>query len=385
MTVIDGKVYNMYELIKPLKETLEKSSLEDMQRWFSSYPKDVPWYVISDYCIGDKGKQNDVVSFSVLLNHDKLENIKSYINASAPKDIKSIRTVPAELLSYINSPVIYHFTFMLPRRDKLLKDYISAEAIKSYLPVLEDYVRAVDIQSTFEDGYLESVIRRIHLFEKDVERNNFNFGLARQVILIGCLASLVYYYLTLLKSPSHIAWVSDKDAIADRYDGFIYDFSVFAFSIEYSTHLIESGYPDATIDKPKFISAIPENYFDELTRIPDYLAGTMADFDLKENKFSKDKYHTIHSNSLIDSQNHSIIQISNEKENISVKRLKFLPSQIESTEGVIRPANDSDCVVYIVDRDDILTLDFAGIMDVISALSNDKNALLQNRGKLEVR
>lgn len=60
----------MLELLTPLKKTVNQSAKDDLEYWLSSMPDRAAWYVISDYCFGDKTKQNDTVSFTVLLNCD---------------------------------------------------------------------------------------------------------------------------------------------------------------------------------------------------------------------------------------------------------------------------------------------------------------------------
>lgn len=75
----------MLELLIPLKKTVNQSAKYDLTNWLDTMPDGAAWYVISDYCFGDKTKQNDTVSFTVLLHHDKLENIKEYINHFAPR------------------------------------------------------------------------------------------------------------------------------------------------------------------------------------------------------------------------------------------------------------------------------------------------------------
>jgi hypothetical protein len=52
----------MLDLFGPL-ETAFRTFAEDMANWFAAFPADVPWTVVSEYCIGDFGKMNDVISF----------------------------------------------------------------------------------------------------------------------------------------------------------------------------------------------------------------------------------------------------------------------------------------------------------------------------------
>ncbi|MCO1335945.1 hypothetical protein MO867_16550 [Microbulbifer sp. OS29] len=315
----------MLELLIPIRETLNKSALVELSNWFCEMPDNAAWYVISDYCFGDKTKQNDTVSFTILLNHDKIENIKKYINHFAPKDIKSTRTVSEEFLQYINSPVVFTFTFVIDRKSNLLRDYASDENMLSFLGPFRNIVNGIASKSTFDSGYIDSVLKRSYLFEADFEKKNFNSKLARQIFLVSAFAGLVFEHLTITKKPEYIQWVSDRDALAERYDGFIYDLSYFLFLTGYYGYILKTEKSPMMLDKPKFIFPTPEksgkNNFDELIRIPDYLAGTLADFDITANTFSKDKYNTILFGSMVNSKNHVVLNVSGSSNDITCRRL----------------------------------------------------------------
>lgn len=319
----------MLELAIPLRKTFEKSALADFTAWLSPLPKDAAWYVISDYCFQDKLKQSDVASFTILLNHDKHENIARYIGAIAPKDIKSTRTVSTEFLRYLNSPVMFHITFVVDRSCNMLREYATKENMKMFLPGFEDYVRRIDSASSFEVGYVASVLKRARSFNASFEAKSVNVSLSRQVYLVATFASLVFHYLNQLKSPSHIAWVSDRDALVDRCDGFVFDLAYFMFLSEYEG--VVSAQADRAqhlIDKPQFIFKLPEkgepNLYDHFIRIPDYLAGTLADFEINSRAFSKEKFYTVCDNSLIDSPNHAILQLQGNGADLYVRRFVYV-------------------------------------------------------------
>lgn len=316
----------MLELSKPLKITFEKSSLRDMESWFDDYPDDSAWYVISDYCFGDKNKKSDSVSFSILLNHDKIDNIKEYIHAVAPKDIKSTRSVSKGFIQYINSPVIFHITFMIDRNTKYMKDYATRENMKEFLAVFREFATLIDKNSSFDEGFVSSALKRSREFERDFDNKNFNVKLSRQIYLVSVFASLIFYYLNKTKKPSYIKWVSDRDAINKRYDGFIYDLAYFLFLSEVSQDInYVEGSEMTLLHKPNFIFPVEEELesglYDELIRIPDYLAGTLADFDMNSGTFSKDKFYTVFFDSLVESKNHSVIQVYGEGERLSSRRI----------------------------------------------------------------
>lgn len=61
----------MLDLFTPL-ETSFRTVAADMAGWFAAFPADVPWTVVSDYCIGESGKKNDVISFEIIATNKSL-------------------------------------------------------------------------------------------------------------------------------------------------------------------------------------------------------------------------------------------------------------------------------------------------------------------------
>ena len=47
----------------PVLITATKTVQQLMIQWFAGYPEGMPWTIVSDYCVGDDGKKNDVFSF----------------------------------------------------------------------------------------------------------------------------------------------------------------------------------------------------------------------------------------------------------------------------------------------------------------------------------
>ena len=107
----------MLDICSVLKQTINQSTIKEFTSFISNYTHGATWHIISDYCFDDKNKENDAMTFSVLLNHDKIDNIKRTISELAPKDIKNTRTINEKFLNYINSRVFYHFTFLLRKED----------------------------------------------------------------------------------------------------------------------------------------------------------------------------------------------------------------------------------------------------------------------------
>ena len=126
----------MIQLTNLLLEIFNKKEGLNIKQFLDQFPSKASWYLVSDYCIDDSKKANDAFTFSLILNHDKYDNIKDFINNIAPKDIKNTRTISDGIISYINSPVTYHFSIVIPRNEKLLSRLINKDEIREIIEKL---------------------------------------------------------------------------------------------------------------------------------------------------------------------------------------------------------------------------------------------------------
>lgn len=208
--------------------------------------------MVSDYCIGDPGKKNDVVSFVIVASHDTLANICGYIAAAAPKDIKNTRTVPAGIVQYLGLPVTFSVSFVVSRESHLLHDYIALANMEDFLPDVEDFLRSVQANSSAPNAYFDDVAKRLRLFKRDIVANRqFNAKLARQAFLVATFGAQVFKHLAVAKQPSQIRWISDRDALLDRHDGLVYDLAYVIILLFYSTALDRRDEGILLLDKPR--------------------------------------------------------------------------------------------------------------------------------------
>jgi len=317
----------MLDLHTPLESSF-RTVASDMAAWFAAFPADVPWTVVSDYCIGDRGKKNDVISFVIIAKYDTTANICAYIAATAPKDIKNTRTVSVGLMQYLSLPMTFSISFVVSRESQLLRDYISVENMDAFLPNVESFLRVLQANSTAKAPYFEDVSKRLKKFKRDIEANKqFNARLARQVLLVATFGAQVFKHLAVIKQSSQIRWISDRDALLDRYDGLVYDLAYIIFLLFYSTTLAHREDGIYMIDKPKFIFEIPEktglHRYDELARLPDYLAGTLADIDLGTLTFTHEKFEQLWRNVFVRSANNTVIETLGNLDRVTTRRIAF--------------------------------------------------------------
>lgn len=118
----------MIDLLRVLVQATV-TTRSQLKQWFARYPAGMSWSVVSDYCIGDVTKGNDVFSFVVVAPHDEAEDICEYIAGAAPKDLKNTSKVPLSLVQYLTCevPVTFSVSFVITREAALLRDYLSVE------------------------------------------------------------------------------------------------------------------------------------------------------------------------------------------------------------------------------------------------------------------
>lgn len=304
-----------------------------LKQWFVRYPAGMTWSVVSDYCIEDINKGNDVFSFVVVAPHDKAENICDYIAGAAPKDLKKTSNVPLGLVQYLTCeiPVTFSVSFVMKREVALLRDYLSVEAMTALVAGAITFManRASLYQDARDMDYHQSVIRRLKAFERDLDHKGVNAKLARQIHLVAAMVATLCNMLSQAVSARAIRWISDRDALFERHDAVVTDLAY----VYYLTQAIEfnppkqreTHHPGASLATLGF--EIPEktgkHRFDELVRLPDYLAGTLADLNSETMMVSMEKFDVVLKNVFVNSKNHWLVQLLSTGERITARSALF--------------------------------------------------------------
>ncbi|MBU2967226.1 hypothetical protein Q4508_18985 [Amphritea sp. 2_MG-2023] len=313
----------MLDIIIALQKVLDQSAKRSISDWLSPLPKGAAWHLISDYVFDDHNR-HDTASFVLLLNHDKLETICNYIDNQAPADIKKSRSASEGMIRYLQSPVVFSFTFVLDDGDKFLSTYAPFSAMIDGLEDITEIVELLDKNSVAENTYFLQVKKRLSSFISELKRKG-NAKLARQVFLVAAYAAVVLDYLDMVTEPSIASWVSDRDAILKRHDGIVWDVASIMFYLLKSNRMPSDRYIVNIIDKPKLIHIVPEesgpNYLDPLIRMPDYLAAAASGINLHNLEFSHPKLETIGSACFFGAPNSVFCTLSWTGQGFFVRRL----------------------------------------------------------------
>ena len=317
----------MLHITNAIKQIIEKSTLEELKDFVKIVNRSAAWYLISDYCFDDKNKVSDTVTFSLILNYDKAENIKRYINAFQSKDIKKSSEAKEGFLKYIISPVVYNFSFVLKKEDGYFANSLRSEIIENSIEHLE-----CDVDNWKKDNpptaeYFKDFKKRIVFFKEGKKSKSFNWKLMRKILIISCIASVILYEITKINKPMAIAWISDRDGIVEKFDGISLDlaFSNYLYLFDGSDSET-SGFDLSFLPKIYFLTSKKGTIddYEELVRIPDFLAGTIAELNGTDCNFRHEKYYPIFYETIVNAKNHSIIAIDDKKDDFYTRRMKYV-------------------------------------------------------------
>lgn len=310
----------MFEILHLLSQS-GRTIGDDLQRWFAPYGPGAAFYIISDYCVGDPRKNHDVYAFEIILNHDRLENISDYILAVAPRDLKSSRKASEGLGKYITCPVAFSVSFVVSRETQGLRSYATADAIAGFVPEARRVVGQWITNSPEHSDYLQHMDRRLKLLGAEMTQKRRNDKLIRQIFLVATFAAYIFELLDLSRAPAAVRWISDRDAMFDRHDGLAFDLAFFFWLVVRSDRWATSP------PIPRLSFASPgmdgKTEYAELIRLPDYLAGTLADVALPEMVFSHDKFPPLFSQLFVDSSNNAVVQVLQDGEVLTTRRVLF--------------------------------------------------------------
>ena len=311
----------MLELIQ-LIEKSNQTVHSDFCRWFESMPAAAAWNVISDYSIGDRNKQNEAFSFVVLLNHDKRENIESYIAAVAPKDIKASRNPSNGLLDYLSCPVSFSLSFVVERQSSYLKKAIGVEEMRDLTGSLQNVVREWATAEPPNAAYYDALNQRLRLLAIELAGKNPSLRLLRRIFLVASFAAVVLGIVNDAKLPLAIRWISDRDAMFARHDGIAFDLAWIFFQMIRRSRggVIDLRRPQLTFATPG-MDGVTE--YAEFVRLPDYLAGTLADMKLPQMMFTHQKFPPVFNRLFVNTSNNAVIEIVTTPDCVTSRRITF--------------------------------------------------------------
>jgi len=283
----------MQEAINVIHHTMHKSLLDDLSLYLKLNGNQNKFCIYSDYCLDDVKKPNKVASFTIAPMGTALPEATEEITIALPKDIKKSKMISGKGVDLLVNKSFFHINFIIKDTSGILY----SENKTSQKVILEALDETINMISSWIDnqpegaGKFKEQIKKFKQWQCELKKKSININLTRNILLISMLAAYIAFLLTKYAKAEDIIWFSDRDKIVDSYNRIayeIFDICHFGFCDQLGA---TEPYSNIGIPSPDITSGAL--WFDHLIRIPDYLAGTLASWDISNNEVERIKHDEI--------------------------------------------------------------------------------------------
>ena len=295
---------SVHYFFSALDDCFHKTSYIQFQKFFKRNAEYRKWMIFSDYVLGDENKSNDVLVFSIMPYRYDFDEFGEYIKIVSKKDFKKSKSVRNEFIEMIKTQEIFNMVFVLNKDRKLHSSDEKQYLIAKYEFLLKSITNFMKEEPDNPNhplfaSMIDSVLTTL-------KRKSVNISLLRNIEIVSTIVPYIASQIYANSFNSEIiGWFSDRDKLLT------YKKSDFRKDSGYLIHQLANANFTAFVDqiypiiltKPKFVLGVPEEsgtmFYDSYNRIPDLIAGVMADYNYFENQSSLKSISTIE-NILVD-------------------------------------------------------------------------------------
>ena len=273
------------DVFKCLFQTFDGSAVQDFRAFLQGNPGVRKWIIAADFCLADKDKANSVFAFTLIPYDACIDDMQREIRKALPKDIKKTQEIDQSGIELLKSPRRFNFAFIFGEHPDLFPSPDRASRLGAARQSLD---LAVDQLNNL--GRKKEQLKRLKGLRQKSLAKGFNVDLLSDLTLLAHLFCFITLVLQRERPCELVSWFPDRDSMTTWEDGAVWDIALESlaglsehFSILQPTRPIGVGAaPDGDTDAL---------WFDDLIRLPDYIAGLFASWDLKLNAIdAKPKY-----------------------------------------------------------------------------------------------
>ena len=269
--MIDIYIDRISPITQLLDEVFYKSSIEDMRKIYFSHTKNEnDWLLFSDYYL-EHEKPNDTITFTAIPHILNILEIKKIIKSIAPKDIKHTRNVNHNFIELINSLPILNVVFLFEPRKYYIWDSKNEliSSLNDYIEIINEYIKYWNKSEPEKRDNLKRLSKSINCFTRLLVEEK-KLKLLARLYLISLLGGYFGSFICRETNLSSLTWFSDRDSTNEICHNLI-------------RHLFQINLIDITKKNIQFAftrsNSDSDEWYSELVRIPDYLTGTISNFD----------------------------------------------------------------------------------------------------------
>lgn len=291
------------------------NSVRDKLSQYTSEVQTTEFLILSDYVIDDPIKPNSVAAFTIAPMRIVSEQFDAMIRHALPSDIKGAKSVSDAGLELLTRKDFLHISFILQDLSVIGSIESSRLAVDQTLAAVSFWItNQPEGKEKFSEQHL-----RFQKYRRELDRRNPNITLFRQIALVANIAAYLAFLLSQVGNATKIAWVPDRDKITDAYDSI-------AFDIFEMNHFGICDEVDIDGDKVQILFGVPDadsrhQWFDRLVRLPDYIAGSLASFNLQGSSDISAKHGDVLDNVIANNPNCFVFQATSKEGALDICQL----------------------------------------------------------------
>jgi hypothetical protein len=303
-------------LVDCLVSTFGNSAIKEFRTFLAKHPLVSKWMIATDYVISDPQAAHDAYAYTLFPYDTDLEALKAKIARLVPKDFKKTKIVEPPLHDFFHSGATFTLCLLTPNRYKIAGDI---HAVRRGLD------QTLAMMRLWHDADNQGQVRKA--FEQLRERanaNNFSAQLMSTMMIATVLAAFCAVILAKERKVEIVGWFPDRDNITTAYDRVAHYMFEINFSAFCQRHEIANwrsiktmvGIPEPDPAKPK------QSWYDELVRVPDFVAGPLAAWKFRENLVTgRQKYVDVLKHAFADNPYVIALLLVDTEQGIGVSRL----------------------------------------------------------------
>lgn len=285
--------------------------VEKWKRFQKQFKRVTSWYITSDYCLDDKKKPNDVMTFTIFpFCHPYL--LKEAIKNNLPKDIKDFTNLSDKAINYIkNSSYFFTLAFVIEGKNEIFNLNTNKQLLDKTIKLMEDW----------PEKKREEFIHKMKKFRNYLNRKAIDKKTLSDIGITVHIMSTIIEFLMVKANAKHIYWISDRDTITSFQDGIVHEFIRLGCA-----SLLNRRIPDDQMYGFVDAKEYDKEICDEFIRVPDYICGSLASMDFNNVEEIPDKHYDLFDKSIVDNERIFIMNIKHGENEDTLSDLKFTRS-----------------------------------------------------------
>lgn len=285
--------------------------VEKWKKFQQNFKRVDSWYIVSDYCLDDKNKPNDVMTFTIYpFTHPYIlkNGIKQYLS----KDIKDFKNLSQKAVNYIKeAPYFFSLAFIIEDKNNIFQ----LEENKQHLDQMIKYMEY------WPEKKRDEFIHKIKKFREYLNRKEVDLKTLSNISITVHIMASIIEFLLIKANAKHILWISDRDKITDFQDSIVSEFVRI-----YYANILNKRVSDHEVYGFWGGKEYNKEIFDELVRVPDYICGSLASMDFANVEGISDKHYDLFDKSIVDNERIYIMNIKHGQIEDTWSDLKFTRS-----------------------------------------------------------